>query len=103
MKKPLKLDFLKFNEKAKIVNNEEIFLSCLITKYNDLGYRQERSLVLTNNAIYNIKRNQIKRRIPYEELESITMSTLSSEFVLHIKKAHDYRLLSFEKKNMIIE
>ena len=103
MKKGIDLDFLKFKEKAKLVNNEEIFLSCLVTKYNDLGYRQERSLVLTSNAIYNIKRSQIKRRIPYEDLESITLSTLSSEFVLHVKQAHDYRLLSFKKKNLIIE
>lgn len=57
MKKTKNLDFLNFQEKANVVNNEDIYLSCLVTKYNDMGYRQERSLVLTNNAIYNVKRN----------------------------------------------
>lgn len=28
---------------------------------------------------------------------------MSSEFVLHVKKDYDYRLLSFENKNTIIE
>jgi len=38
-KKVKNSDFLKFSEKAHIVNNEEVYLSCLITKYNDMGYR----------------------------------------------------------------
>lgn len=80
------MDYLGIGQKkAKLVNNEDIHLSTLVTKYNDMGFRQERALVLTNNAIYNIKRNEVKRRIAYEDLEAITLSTLSSEFVLHIK------------------
>ena len=68
-----------------------------------MGFRQERTIVLTNYAIYNMKKNSVKRRIPYENLDAITLSTMSSEFVLHIKKDYDYRFLSFENKNLIIE
>lgn len=50
-----------------------------------------------------MKKSSVKRRIPYENLDAITLSTMSSEFVLHIKKDYDYRFLSFENKNVIIE
>ncbi len=86
-----------------LVNNEKVFLSTKITKYNDMGYRQERKFVLTNNAIYNIKKSKVQRRIPYENLEALSVSILSSEFVLHVKNSYDYRMLSFEKRNDIIE
>lgn len=96
-------DYLKIKNNTSLVNNEKVFYSTMITKYNDQGIRQERSLVLTDNAIYNLKRNDIQRRIPYEKLESITKSKLSSEFVLHIKDEYDYRFLSFNRRNEIIE
>ena len=50
-----------------------------------------------------MKKTTLRRRIPYENLDAITLSTMSSEFVLHIKKDYDYRFLSFENKNIIIE
>ena len=96
-------DSLGMASKSHLVNNEKVFFSCLVTKYNDLGYRQERSLVLTSHAFYNLKKTKIRRRIAYDTLDALTVSTMSSEFVLHVKNSYDYRLLSFEKKNDIIE
>ena len=96
-------DYLGIKNNPKLVNNEKVFYSCLITKYNDLGIRQERSLVLTDMAIYNLKKSAIQRRIPYDKLESISKSKLSSEFILHIKSEYDYRFLSFNRRNEIIE
>jgi serum/glucocorticoid-regulated kinase 2 len=96
-------DFLNIKASPKLVNNERVFYSCLITKYNDLGIRQERSLVLTDMAMYNLKKTAIQRRIPYDKLECITKSKLSSEFVLHIKGEYDYRFLSFNRRTEIIE
>lgn len=96
-------DSLDIAKTPQLVNNEKVFLSCNITKYNDYGFRQERILVLTNEAIYNINKKKIKKRIPYKELEAISMSTMSSEFVLHIKNSNDYRFLSFKQKNEIVE
>ena len=80
-----------------------MFFSCIITKYNDYGFRQERILVLTNEAIYNINKKKVKKRIGYRDLEAISISTMSSEFVLHIKNSNDYRYLSFKQKNQIVE
>ena len=96
-------DYLNFKASSHLVNNEKIILSCMVTKYNEVGFRQERTLVITENAIYNIKKSQVKRRIALEKLESITISTTSSEFVLHIKDEYDYRYLSYERRSEIIE
>ncbi len=98
-----KLDFLGIGKNPSIVNNEKIFLSTAITKYNDFGLRQERSLCVTDKAVYNLKKNKVQRRIPLEKLEAMSLSTQSSEFVLHVKDEYDYRLLSFERRKDIVE
>lgn len=96
-------DVMEIGKTPQLVNNEKVFLSCSITKYNDYGFRTERILALTNEAIYNINKKKLKKRIPYRELEAISLSTMSSEFVLHIKNSNDYRFLSFKQKNEIVE
>jgi serum/glucocorticoid-regulated kinase 2 len=87
----------------QLVNNEEVYYSTTITKFNDDGYRQERNLVLTEQAIYNFKSKTIKRRVQYEKLDAITRSTNSSEFVFHIRNENDYRFSSYTRRNEIIE
>jgi serum/glucocorticoid-regulated kinase 2 len=77
--------------------------SAMLMKYNDENYRQDRAFVLTDSAIYNVKKTQVQRRIRYEDLEAISTSTASSEFVLHIKASYDYRFLSYENRTEIIE
>ena len=59
-------DEKQIGKKPELVNNEKVFFSSSITKYNDLGFRQERILALTNAAIYNIKKKKVQRRIPYD-------------------------------------
>ena len=98
-----KRDILNFKSMPELINKEEVFFSALIYKYNDKGRRQKRSFVLTSQAIYNFAKKKLKRRIAYNVLESISISTMSSEFVLHVKNSNDYRLRSFEYKNIIIE
>lgn len=97
------LDDLGIAKTPGLVNNEKVVLSSIVTKYNDLGFRQERILVVTDNAIYNIKKKSVQRRIPIEKIEALTISTMSSEFIIHIKEEYDYRLLSYEKRQEIIE
>ena len=96
-------DVLEIGKTPNLVNNEKVYLSTIITKYNDLGFRQERVLVITENAIYNMKRKSVQRRIAMEKLEALTISTMSSEFILHVKDEYDYRLLSYESRKDIIE
>lgn len=96
-------DYLNFKSLPKLLNNEKIVFSANVIKYNDENVRQERALVITEFAIYNIKKTTIKRRIPFEDLDSISISIISSEFVLHIRNSFDYRFLSFEKRTEILE
>lgn len=97
------MDLANFSQSPEIVNNERIYFSCQLTKYNDRGMRQEREIVLTEQAIYNIKKQKVQRRIQFEKLESITVSKMSSEFVFHVSDEHDYRYLSFAHRTALIE
>jgi serum/glucocorticoid-regulated kinase 2 len=96
-------DYLNFTAISSIFNRERIIFSSMLMKYNDENYRQERALVLTDGAIYNVKKTQVQRRIRYEDLEAMTTSTTSSEFVLHVKASYDYRFLSYDHRTEIIE
>ena len=61
-------------------------------------------MMITDRALYNLKLNNRKkyqRRISYELLESVTMSMISDEFVLHIPSEYDYRLMSNMKREII--
>lgn len=98
-----KKDYAEIKNSPSLVNNEEVFFSTVITKFNDDGDRQERVLVITDQAIYNIKAKTIKRRVQLEKLEAITKSTNSAEFVLHFKGENDYRYSSYNRRNEIIE
>lgn len=35
---------------------EDIYLSCLITKYNRYGFKQERRIIITNFHLFNISK-----------------------------------------------
>ena len=55
--------------------------------------RQERTLLLTNHSLYNIKKDAIQRKIGIMSVKSLTKSTKkeNTEFVVHIKNEYDYR------------
>lgn len=97
-----KTDFQNIANTPQLVNNEPIRFSAAVQKYNEFGFRQERSLVLTSGALYNLKKTSVQRRIPLEKLDALSLSTLSSEFVLHVKNEHDYRFLSYDKRDQFV-
>jgi len=96
--------------------NESVLLSCLVYKYNKRLKRQERTLLITTKAIYNINRQEvlvniiaafhgpfaIRRKIDVSKLTGITVSELSSEFVIHVRSEYDYRFGSPSKRNRIL-
>ena len=57
-----KLNYSSDKNMLKIVNNETIYYSDNILKVNDKEKCQERILVITDKAIYNIKKKELKRR-----------------------------------------
>ena len=99
-------DFLNFTKDFTIKNNvtreEEIQFSDTVQKINKNGWKQSRNLVLTNKAIYNLKKKELKRRIDYTKIIGITLSKQSDEFVIHcLEMDYDYQFISQKKKTIV--
>lgn len=61
-----------------------------------------RVFVITNMAVYNLgKGKTLKRRIEISMIDSVTQSSISDEFVLHIPSEYDYRLTAARKREAI--
>mmetsp|Transcript_15773 Transcript_15773/g.24207 ORF Transcript_15773/g.24207 Transcript_15773/m.24207 type:complete len:525 (+) Transcript_15773:97-1671(+) len=79
---------------------ERVVLSVKCTKINKRGKEQNRILLLTDKALYNLKPKEIRkcqRRIDLEKIVSITISGTSLEFAIHIPEEYDYRYKSAHK------
>eukprot|EP00485_Elphidium_margaritaceum_P010042 CAMPEP_0202692776 /NCGR_PEP_ID=MMETSP1385-20130828/7080_1 /ASSEMBLY_ACC=CAM_ASM_000861 /TAXON_ID=933848 /ORGANISM="Elphidium margaritaceum" /LENGTH=545 /DNA_ID=CAMNT_0049348371 /DNA_START=84 /DNA_END=1721 /DNA_ORIENTATION=+ len=82
---------------------EIVKFSDKVVKINRKGKEQDRVLLLTDKAIYNLMTSDFskcKRRIDLESIESVTLSTVSLEFVLHIPHEYDYRYKSADKERI---
>eukprot|EP01084_Bolivina_argentea_P267932 454970_1 len=106
-------DMLKLRENvdcqkmlAKMSDNpssESIVLSLQLIKINKRGKEQNRLLLLTNQALYNIKPGQLKkcqRRIELSKILCITMSITSHEFAIHVPQEYDIRYKSKYKERI---
>ena len=98
------LDYEKDDEIKKIITNEKFLFSDLIYKKNKFGFNQNRNLVLTDNAIYNLKGKKLQRRFDISKLKGITTSIAKGcqEFVIHgNEEEHDYLYSSRNKFTII--
>ena len=99
-------DFLNFakdhNIKTNITKDETIEFSDKLYKYNKFGFKQERNIVITNKAIYNLKKTQLKRKIDIKSIKGITIAKQSDEFVIHCNdEEYDYQYISQKKKTIV--
>ena len=90
-------------------------MSCSLYKFNKRLKRQERAILITSKAVYNINKFEIianiinffksnytlRRRINIEKLAAITVSELSSEFVVHVENEYDYRYSSPQRDKIL--
>lgn len=85
---------------AQLSSNETVYFSGNVTKFNRMEWKQERLFVVTNLAIYNIKKTKIQRRIAIKDIDGVTISTDPKcfEFVVHVEVEYDYRFLTNQKK-----
>lgn len=73
-----------------------------INKINKYGMNQERNILITNKAIYNLKKKELKRRIDLSTLKGITCSKLTEEFVIHgMDLEYDYNYISPKRKAIV--
>ena len=73
---------------------EKVYLTSKIDKFNEMEWKQERYIMITNKYFYNLKAKvNIKRKIKILAIEAITksISPESLEFVLHVPSEYDYR------------
>ena len=99
-------DFLNYAKDYSIKNNitreEEIQFSDKVKKINKNGWKQDRNILLTDKAIYNLKKTVLKRRIDYKTVMGITLSKFSDEFVIHCEDIdYDYHYISPRKKIIV--
>jgi hypothetical protein len=81
-----------------------VSFSDVIIKINKRNKMQERILLVTESAIYNIDPGsyKVKRRIDLLELGEIRLSKLPDNFFcLHVPKEYDYLLVSNKKTEIV--
>ena len=73
------LNMIKDPELIRQITREEpILFSDKIIKKNRFGFNQERNLIITNKALYNLKKKDLKRRILLNMIRGITISSFSA-------------------------
>jgi len=96
------LNWANDKEILALIKGEKLYYSDIITKVNHYGMSQERSIMLTDKALYNMKKKTLRRRISYNDIRGITYSKLTFEFVIHGNDdEYDYEYLS-QERNLII-
>ena len=82
-----KLNLVNDNEIKAMLGHEEIYYSDKIIKIRQglFSSNQERTILITDQAIYNLKGKEKKRRIDIKNLSGITISRISEQFVIHGK------------------
>ena len=98
------LNLAKDKEIREIITKEKFLFSDLIYKKNKFGFNQCRNMVLTDNALYNLKGKKLQRRFDISKLKGITTSIAkgSQEFVIHgNEEEHDYLYNSKNKYSII--
>ena len=99
-----KLDIENNNSIKDKLGDEKIYFSDIITKKTVELFSKtvERILVITKLAIYNIKDNEIRRRIKIEDLKGITVSKTSNQFIIHgNENEYDYLFIYGNRKKLI--
>ena len=98
-------DMLEWSNDKEIINiieKEKLYYCDTITKINHYGMSQERSIVLTDQKLYNMKKKTLRRKIAYGLIRGITYSKLTYEFVVHGNDdEYDYEYLSSERNAII--
>ena len=56
------LNFINDKEISKLIDKEKIYYADLITKVNHYGISQERTIMLTDKALYNMKKKNIETK-----------------------------------------
>eukprot|EP01084_Bolivina_argentea_P316674 548979_1 len=90
---------------SEMGKEERVVLSVKLLKINKRGKEQDCILLLTDKALYNVNPKQIhkcKSRIDLEKIVSVTISTTTQQFAIHISEEYDYRYKSSYKDRIAL-
>eukprot|EP00475_Leptophrys_vorax_P001014 TRINITY_DN10531_c1_g1_i1.p1 TRINITY_DN10531_c1_g1~~TRINITY_DN10531_c1_g1_i1.p1 ORF type:complete len:586 (+),score=176.51 TRINITY_DN10531_c1_g1_i1:22-1758(+) len=90
--------------RAVIVDkNEEVIFSDIVMKFDRRSKHNVRTLMMTNVAMYNLKHEALRRRVPIQKIGSITASNTSSEVIIHIPEENDcHFVIADQHREMVI-
>ena len=98
-------DYLKLKSNQnilKIIQLETILFTERVVKTNKFFISQQRNLLITNEALYNLNNMELKRRICLKNILGFTVSSKTTEFVLHCRfEDYDYHFNSLRRKHII--
>ena len=82
------IDNLNFEDDPdikEIIGSECILFSDKIQKIHKGLFKQnqQRNFVITDQAIYNLKNKELRRRIEIKNIKGLTLSKLSDQFIIH--------------------
>jgi serine/threonine protein kinase len=85
---------------------ETVVFSDFVVKINRKGKEQTRVLLITNQALYNLKPNKpkaftFKRKIGLDKICAVTTNDGSDKFILQVPEEYDYLLKSVKKSEII--
>ena len=104
------IDYIGFTTNPKCMKllspGETLLFADKIEKWMFCGnWKQDRTIVITTENIYNVKKDKIKRCLPISKLGGISKSLVGTktEFVLHMPSEYDYRYVSKQHRGEILE
>ncbi len=107
-----KVNFICDKYYSKVIEKDEkLYWSAEAIKINRRGKSQKRLFLLTNRRVINVGKRgniitnmfsrQIKRQFNILDIDGITYSTISNNFVFHIPKEYDYYLCTPDKDEVL--
>ena len=98
MRLPAEKDYVDFSADSalmQLIGGGTLVYAALVKKINQFEWSPERMIAITNNAIFKIHREKIKRVITINDIGGISKtvppSRYSVNFTVHVPLSYDYR------------
>lgn len=95
-------DFLGFGEQ-RTFSSQRALLSANVTHFSSSGEKTKIQLILTKSYLFLEYKESLLRKVGLNEIEALTISQTSSEFIIHVTDEEDERMASYSNRNEIFE
>lgn len=95
-------DFLEIGDKKRF-DYERVLLSAELVRFPTRGDPEHVQIVITRSKFFVVRNELIDRDVPLSEIEAVTTSINSDEFVIHVEDSVDERFSSVKNKAEILQ